>query len=295
MPRLNRGARRAPRRESARRSPKRAPRSGGIRRRSVRRPPRGRPRETRHSPAGAHCPASHRRRAGVSAPALRPRRRLPSCAESGAEAPRERANVVLAAAQRRNGDRMHVQAVKQIFAETAGLDPFEQIFRRRRDQPDVGPDRDGRRPLARPRHAAARAVAALAPAAAGRRYRRETARRYAPRRISRACARSRPRSMAEQRASMVVGRQSAAGEASRRAVRAGRRRQRIARAKASLPTPASPSSRTGAVDFAARSPSLTARSISGDCPAISAKDSASAAWRPGARFRPRALRDARRS
>ena len=42
-------------------------------------------------------------------------------------------------AQRRDRNRMRVEPIEQILTKAAGLDAFEQIFARRRDQPDIGP------------------------------------------------------------------------------------------------------------------------------------------------------------
>src|SRR4029077_15608439 len=53
----------------------------------------------------------------------------------------EEQHVGLPLAKRWNEDREHVQSVVQILAELAGRNRLFQILVRRRDQPDVRPDR----------------------------------------------------------------------------------------------------------------------------------------------------------
>src|SRR5580693_6434711 len=62
-------------------------------------------------------------------------------AEAGEKAHGEILYVAEPGAQRRNGDREHVQAIEEILAETARLDEFDQVLVGRRDEAEVHLDR----------------------------------------------------------------------------------------------------------------------------------------------------------
>ena len=157
--------------------------------------------------------------------------------------------------KRRHPDGEHVQPVIEVLAEAALVDEIDQVLIGGRDQAEIDLDRAACRRRDRSRRLAARAAASPGRRAAARRSRRGTA---CPGRLRRICRCASPGAgegallMAEQDAlDQIFGDRAAIdgdeGLADSRALSPW-----MARAISSLPTPLSPSIRTGMVELAAR-------------------------------------------